>query len=353
MDRTETLMKEFTEALGVSGFEGEVADLMRARLSDVADIEKDRLGSVIARLRGGKEGPRIMLTAHMDEVGFMVSHFTNRFVRFNRMGGWWTPRMVGLPVKVRTSKGDVRGVIGSKSPFFMEEKERKAIPKTDDLFIDVGLVGDKSPESLGITPGDPVIPDFPFTILEGGKSYLAKAWDDRVGCVMVVEALRRLSRAATPNALYGVGTVQEEVGIRGAVTSGSFIDPDVCIALEVNLAQDIPGSAEGRPEKLGGGVSIYVYDATLIPNSRLRELVVKVAKEKKISYHYSALPVGGTDGGKVQLNRHGVPTIVIGVPTRYIHSGAGIIYRPDYDAALKLVVETVKRLDSRRVKGLV
>ena len=353
MDRTEKLMKEFTEALGVSGFESEISGLMKSHLSDVADVEKDRLGSFIARLRKGRDEPRIMLTAHMDEVGFMVSYFTGRFVRFNRMGGWWTPRMIGLPVKVRTSKGDIQGVISSKSPFFMEENERKATPKAEDLFIDVGLVGKKGPESLGIVPGDPVIPDFPFTILEGGKTYLAKAWDDRVGCVMVVEVLRRLARATPPNAVFGVGTVQEEVGIRGAVTSGNYIDPDVCLALEVNLAQDIPGSVDGRPEKLGGGVSIYIYDATLIPNSKLRDLVVKVAKEKKIPYHYSALPVGGTDGGKVHLNRYGVPTIVIGVPTRYIHSGAGIIYRADYDAALKLVVETVKRLDAKRVKSLV
>ena len=352
MDRTEKLMKEFTEALGVSGFEREIYGLMNSHLSDVADIEKDRLGSFIARVGRDGKGPRIMLAAHMDEVGFMVSHFTGRFVRFNKMGGWWTPRMVGLPVRVRSSRGDIRGVIASKSPFFMEEKDRKEIPKAKDLFIDVGVVGDESPESLGILPGDPVIPDFPFTILEGGKSYLAKAWDDRIGCVMIVEALRRLARTKVSSAVFGVGTVQEEVGIRGAVTSGSLIDPDVCLALDVNLAQDIPGSADGRLEKLGSGASICVYDATLIPNSKLRDLVVGVAKSKKIPYHYSAVTIGGTDGGKVQLNRHGVPTIVIGVPTRYIHSGAGIIYRPDYDAALKLVVETVKRLDSRRVKGL-
>ena len=351
MDRTEKLMKAFTEAHGVSGFESEIAGLMESHLADVAGIEKDRLGSFIARMGDG--GPRVMLTAHMDEVGFMVSHFTGRFVRFNRMGGWWTPRMIGLPVKVRTSKGDIAGVVASKSPFFMETKERKEIPKADDLFIDVGLVGEEEPESIGIVPGDPIIPDFPFTILEGGRSYLAKAWDDRVGCVMIVEALRSLSGETLPNTLFGVGTVQEEVGIRGAQTSGNYVDPDVCIALEVNLAQDIPGSKEGRPEKLGEGVSIYVYDSSLIPNSKLRDLVAEVAKEKKIPYHYSALPVGGTDGGKVHLNRHGVPSIVIGVPTRYIHSGAGIIHRPDYDAALELVVETVRRLDAERVQGLV
>jgi putative aminopeptidase FrvX len=351
MDKTEILMKEFTEASGVSGSESEVFALMTKHLSDVADIEKDRLGSFIAKLGKGTDSPRVMLAAHMDEIGFMVSHFTGRFIRFNKLGSWWPPRAVGMPVRVGT--GDVIGVVASKSPFHMEEAERKESPKLKDLYIDVGLVGEKTPESLGIRPGDPITPHSPFTILAGGKTYMAKAWDDRIGCVMVVEVLRRLAKSRTPNAVFGVGTVQEEVGIRGAVTSGNWIDPDVCLALEANFSQDIPGSPEGRPEKLGGGVSIYVYDANLIPNARLRDLIGRVAEEKKIPYHYSALPVGGTDGGKVHLNKFGVPTIVIGVPARYIHSAAGIIHRRDYDAAVKLVVETVKRLDAKTTGDLV
>jgi endoglucanase len=235
----------------------------------------------------------------------------------------------------------------------MEEKERGEIPKAKDLYIDVGLTGKKSPDSLGIRPGDPVVPYFPFTPLAGGKAYMAKAWDDRIGCAMLVEAMTKLSKLALPNSVFGVGTVQEEVGIRGAVTSGSRIDPDVCIVLEVNIAQDIPGSPDGATELLGGGASIYVYDATLIPNAKLRDLVVEVAKQKKIPYHYSAIPYGGTDGGKVQLNKYGVPTIVIGVPARYIHSAAGILLRKDFDAAVKLVVEVVRRLDAKTVGALV
>lgn len=353
MDRIENLLRELTEALGTSGFEGAVSDLMRDRLEDIAEIEKDRLGSLIAKLKNGKTSPRVMLTAHMDEVGFMVSHFTGRYVRFNTLGGWWIPRIVGLPVKIGGSKGDVVGVVSSKSPFHMDDSERKELPKPKDLYIDVGLVGDKSPESLGIRPGDPAVPFFPFTVLAGGKAYMAKAWDDRIGCAMVIETMKKLSRVRLPNAVYGVGTVQEEVGIRGAVTSGTRIDPDVCLALEVNIAQDIPGSPEGSPEKLGSGASICVFDATLIPNSRLRNLVVKVAEEKKIPYHYSAIPYGGTDGGKVHLNKFGVPTIVIAVPARYIHSAAGILLRKDFDSAVKLVVEVVKRLDAKTVAALV
>lgn len=353
MDRTESMMKEFTEALGVPGYECEIFGLMRGHLEDVAVIEKDRLGSFISRLKGKAAAPRVMLVSHMDEVGFMVSHFTGAFVRFNPLGGWWPPRILGLPVRIRTSRGDIPGVVASRSPFHMEEKTRSEPFKAKDLFIDIGISGKKTPGGLGIRPGDPVVPCFPFTVLKGGRTYMAKAWDNRVGCMMVVEAMRRLYRLRLPNSVYGVGTVQEEVGTRGAVTSGYSVNPDVCLTLEVNVAQDIPGSPEGSPEKLGAGVSICVYDATLIPNLKLRDLTVSIAEKKKIPYHLSAIPFGGTDGGKVNLNAAGVPAIVIAVPTRYVHSAAGIIHRKDFDSAVKLVVEVVRALDAVTVKGLV
>jgi putative aminopeptidase FrvX len=353
MDRIETMMKEFTEAAGVSGSEGEVFALLARHLGPVAAIEKDRLGSCIARLRGGPDRPRVMLAAHMDEVGFMVSHFSGAFVRFNALGGWWFPRMIALPVAIRTSKGEVPGVVATKNPFEMEEEERKGPFKAKDLYIDVGLTGKKSPESLGIRPGDPVVPRFSFAPLDGGRTLMAKAWDDRLGCVMLVEVLTALARMKRSNAVYGVGTVQEEVGIRGAVTSGFRANPDVCIVLEVDIALDTPGSAEGSPGKLGAGVSICVYDATLIPNAKLRDHVVSTAKRRKIPYQFSAVPYGGTDGGRVHLNAGGVPTIVIAVPARHIHSAAGIIARKDFDSAVKLVTAVVAALDAKTVAALV
>ncbi len=351
MDRIESLMKEFTETPGVSGFEGEVAKLLSRHLAGIVSIEKDRLGSAIARLRGGPERPRVMLAAHMDEVGFMVSHFTGGFVRFNTLGGWWGPRMIGLPVRIRTARGDVPGVIASKNPFEMEEEERKGPFKAKDLFVDVGLFGKKKPGSLGIRPGDPVTPVCPFTPLSGG-AYMAKAWDDRAGCVMLVEAMRALAAAKRPNSVLGVGTVQEEVGIRGAATSGYHADPDVCIVLEVDVAQDTPGSAPESPGRVGDGASVCVYDATLIPNTRLRDHIIALAERRKIPHQLSAVPFGGTDGGRVHLNARGVPTIVIGVPARHIHGAAGIICRRDFDAAVKLVVEVVKTLDGKTVAAL-
>jgi putative aminopeptidase FrvX len=353
MDRIETLMREFTEATGIPGFEQDIFKLMEAHLSPIAEIEKDKLGSCIARLKGKRERPKVMLAAHMDEIGFLVSHFSGSFVRFNTLGGWWYPRMIGLPVTIRGSRGEVPGVIASKNPFEMEEEERKGPFKAKDLYIDVGLFGSKSPESIGIRPGDPAAPSFPFMILQGGRSYMAKAWDDRLGCVMIVEVLGRLAKRKLPNAVYGVGTVQEEVGIRGAVTSGFQTNPDVCLILEVDIAQDTPGSSGDSPGRLGKGVSIYVYDATLIPNTKLRDHVVSVAKRNKIPYQYSAVAAGGTDGGRVHLTAAGVPTIVLGVPTRHIHSAAGIVCRKDFDSAVKLVTEVVSTLDEKTVAALV
>ena len=256
--------------------------------------------------------------------------------------------MIGLPVSIRTVRGDVPGVIASKNPFEMEEEERKGAFKAKDLFIDVGLCGKKKPGTLGIRPGDPVTPLCPFTVLSGG-AYMAKAWDDRAGCAMLVEAMRALAAAKRRNSVFGVGTVQEEVGIRGAVTSGYHANPDVCIVLEVDVAQDTPGSAPESPGRLGEGAAICVYDATLIPNTRLRDHVIATAERKKIPHQLSAVPFGGTDGGRVHLNARGVPTIVVGVPARHIHSAASIICRRDFDAAVKLVVEVVRSLDEKTV----
>jgi endoglucanase len=352
MDRIEQLLREFTEAAGVSGAEREVFALMEKRLAGIVEVDRDRLGSFIGRLARGAERPRVMLAAHMDEVGLMVSHFTGSFVRFNALGGWWPPHLVGMPVRIRTSRGEIAGVVASKSPFAMEKDERDKPIRTKDLYIDVGLFGDRGPESLRIRPGDPIVPVSPFTSLAGGKTFLAKAWDDRIGCAAIVETLRRLSRMKIPGCVYGVGTVQEEVGIRGAVTSGRSVDPDVCLAIDVSVAQDIPGSPEGSPEALGAGVSICVYDATLIPNARLRDLVTGVADRARIPYHFSAVPYGGTDGGRIHLNESGVPTLVVGIPARHIHSAAGIVHRKDFDGAVKLLVETVKALDAKTVASL-
>ena len=348
MDKTELMFKELTEANGVSGFEDEVADIMASYLKDVATIQYDRLGSLVARKRGKSDAPKVMIAGHMDEVGFMVKSVTKEgFIKFLPIGGWWGHVALSQRVLVRTGKGDIVGIIGSKSPHVLKPEERKKVLEISDMYIDVGATeGFDVKKRLGVRPGDPIIPISQFTILGNKKTYAAKAWDDRVGCAAVIDVLHKVGKAH-PNTLYGVGTVQEEVGLRGARTSASLVDPDVAFAVDVTIATDTPGS-DGAGENLGAGVGIMVMDGSAIPSRRLRDFVIDVAEQNRIPYVLTALARGGTDSGTIQFNKSGVPCLTFVVPTRYIHAHVGVIHRKDYDSLVKLLTAVVKRLDAKR-----
>lgn len=354
MDHTEKLFKELTEAVGLPGFEEEVAGIMAKHLSPFAETSYDRLGSLIARKRGTSDGPKILLAGHMDEIGFMVKGFTKQgYIKFQPLGGWWSHVLLAQRVIVRTAKGDVVGVVGAKAPHDLKPDERRKLLELDDMYMDVGVTTDfDAREKLGVRPGDPIVPVSPFTVMNNGSLYMGKAWDDRVGCAMIVDILKALSETEHPNTVFGVGTAQEEVGLRGATTSAYSVDPDVGFALEVSIARDTPGSDEQATEKLGAGVSILIYDGSMIPNRRLRDLVIATAEAETIPYHFSSIPRGGTDSGRIHLSRRGVPSLTIGVPTRYIHSHVGILRREDYDQAVKLMIQVVKKLDSETVSRL-
>lgn len=355
MDAVERFLKEITEVPGLPGYEGEVRAVLRRALEGTAsEITQDGLGSLIATLPGTAERPRVMLAGHMDEVGFMVRFITdNGFIRFLPLGGWWDQVLLAQQVIVKAAKGDVVGVIGAKPPHMLKEDERNKVVEKDAMYIDVGATSKAEVEAMGIRVGDPIIPRTEFTILAGGKNYLSKAWDNRVGCALVVEAFRALKGQPHPNTLYGVGTVQEEVGLRGARTSAHHVDPDVGLVLEVSLAGDLPDmKPEESATKLGGGVSLLAYDGSMIPNLRLRDLAIETAQANGIPYQLDVLARGGTDGGPIHQNASGVPSLVIGVPSRHIHSHQGIINRGDFDAAVRLVVELVRRLDAKTVATL-
>lgn len=354
MDATERLFQELTEVPGVSGYEHEVRAAIRRHLEPVASIEHDRLGSIIGRQRGTADSPRVMLAGHMDEVGFMVSLITDDgFIRFVPLGGWWNQVMLAQRVIIKTSKGDVLGLLGAKPPHLLEPEEAKKLVEKKDMYIDIGASSAEEVKTCGVRLGDPIIPVSPFSVLAPGKTYLAKAWDDRLGCILFIQALQRLKDTPHPNSVYGVGTVQEEVGCRGAKTSVHSIDPDVAIILEVDIAGDVPGiKPEESAIKLAKGPSLLLYDARMIPNLRLRDLVISVANENQIPLQFSTMRGGATDGSMIHLHNEGVPTVVIGVATRHIHSHAGILHRDDYDHALDLLVKLILRLDASTVAGL-
>ena len=352
MDATLEFLKDLVDAHGAPGFEGDVAVLMERYLKGLGPVSRDRLGSFVLEKKGGP-GPRVMLAGHLDEVGFMVKSVTKEgFVKFLPLGGWWGHVVLGQRLIIKTRKGDVVGVVGSKPPHELRDEDRKKVLEVREMFIDVGAASDWDvKKKLDIRPGDPIIPDSKFTQMANPNLMLAKAWDNRIGCALAAVTAKRLKEVKHPNTVYAVATVQEEVGLRGAATSAFKVQPDVAFALDVGIAHDTPGT-EGE-EKLGGGPLIVVYDATSIPNRGLLDLVMETAAKLKMPLQFESVERGGTDAGRIHLTGQGVPCVSIGVPARYIHSHVSIIDRRDFESTVDLLVALVKRLDQKTVEGLV
>ncbi len=351
MDQTTALLKRLTEAHGVPGYEAPVRAVVREFLAGLGELSQDKMGSVICTKRGAAASPRVMLAGHMDEIGFMVKHITKEgFLRFLPLGGWFDQVLLGQRVIIKTRQGDVVGTIGSKPPHLLPADERNKVVKKRDMYIDIGATSQKEVEAAGVRVGDPVIPRADFVVLNNGKAYLSKAFDDRVGTALVIAALQALQQQEHPNTVYGAVTVQEEVGLRGARTSVWAVDPDVAIILESDIAGDVPGiKPEQSSIKLGAGPTMVVYDRSMIPNLALRNFVSDTAEEIGVPLQFSAIEGGGTDGGAIHQYKTGVPTVVLGVAARHIHSHSSIIHREDFDNAVKLLTALLTRLDAETV----
>ncbi len=351
-------LKVISESFGPSGFETETAAIVKETGAQFADeVSGDKLGSVIFRKQGKSERPRVLLAGHIDEVGFVVTGIEEKsgFLTFSPLGGWFDQVLLGQRVKIRTAKGDVTGIIASKPPHLLSPDEREKVVKLNQMFIDVGASNrDVVEKDLGVRVGDPVAPLSPFlTILNGGVA-VGKAFDDRVGTFVGIEVLKRLKEGGVqhPNTVYMAATVQEEVGLRGAQTVSHIVDPDVSIVLETDIAGDMPGIKQNEaPSKMGGGPSILTFDASMIPNQPLKRIVMDTAEEAGIPYQLSTVARGGTDAGKFHISRSGCPSIAICVPTRHIHSHSAIANLSDIDAAARLVVALVGKLDEDTVKS--
>lgn len=354
MDKTANLLKELTEACGVPGHESEVRAVVRRHLEPSGAVTHDHVGSLICELGGDVERPRVMLAGHMDEIGFMVRHITPEgFLRFLPLGGWSDQVLLGQRVTIQTHRGKVLGVVGAKPPHMLTPEERKKVVEKKDMYIDIGARTRGEVEAAGVRTGDPVVPFADFHILSNPKTYLSKAFDDRVGTALMIQALARLREEPHPNRVFGVATVMEEIGTRGATTSVEAVSPDVALILEADIAGDVPGIPDEQSAvKLGGGPSILLYDARMIPNLKLRDLAMETAREVGIPLQVSLIEGGSTDGGPVHLHRTGVPSLVLAVPARHIHTHSAILHRDDYDRALELLVRLVQRLDAATVAGL-
>ncbi|MBY7143201.1 M42 family metallopeptidase [Virgibacillus sp. NKC19-3] len=355
-DETLTMLKDLTDARGIPGNEKEARDAMERYIKPYADeIFTDNLGSLIAKKTGTKNGPKIMIAGHLDEIGFMVTRIDdNGFVYFQTVGGWWNQVMLAQRVTIMGKNGDVTGVIGSKPPHVLSAEERKKPVDIKEMFIDIGASSKEEAAEFGVIPGNAVVPYFEFTPLKNEKMLLAKAWDNRIGIAIAIEVLKQLKDVDHPNIVYGVGTIQEEVGLRGAKTSAHAIEPDIGFGVDVGIAGDTPGiSDKDAASKLGKGPQIILYDASMISHKGVREFIVNTADEHEIPYQYATMAGGGTDSGSIHLTANGVPSLSITIATRYIHTHAAILHRDDFENAVKLIVEAIKKLDKDTVKDIV
>ncbi|MCZ6679131.1 MAG: M42 family metallopeptidase [Candidatus Poribacteria bacterium] len=348
------LLRELTQADAIPGHEAEVRQIFQSHLEGIGELQNDRLGSIFCTKQGQAEKPRILLDSHMDEVGFMVQRVTGSgYIKFIPVGGWWAHTLLAQRVNILTKGGKLPGVIASTPPHLLSESSRNKVLDIKDLYIDIGAEsGEQAEKEYGVQPGCPIIPYGPFMPLKNPKLFSAKAFDNRVGVGLVIETLQQLGEH--PNTVIGTGSVQEEVGLRGARTAASAIEPDVAIVLEGPPADDLPGfDSDAVQGRLGGGVQIRLYDPTMIANPQLCDLVIETAKTHQILHQIAVRHSGGTDAGAIHQVGHGVPSIVLGVPARYVHSHVSIINIDDYQAALDLLLRVIPRLDQSTVKDLV
>ena len=349
------LIKELELAHGPSGFERDIRELISKHLANQATFSQDNLGSLICKKEGSQSSPKIMLPGHMDEIGFMVNAITKSgYLKFVPLGGWWDQVMLAQKVIVKTRLGDIEGIIGSIPPHLLSAKDKEKIVEKKEMFIDIGAKDKEEAEKvLGIQLGDPIVPNCSFHILNKTSKIMSKALDNRLGCALFIDVIKSLQDTAHPNTVYGVGTIQEEVGLRGAVTAANIVEPDICLTLDVAIATDTPGLEKEDSEViLGKGPVLTLIDASMIGNRSLRSFVIDMAKQANIPLQFNTMMGGGTDGGAVHKFGPGVPAVVISIPTRYIHSHYSVFDYKDYEYTLQLLLEVIKSLDAARVRQI-
>lgn len=341
------MFKTLTELPGAPGNEHQVRRYMKEQLEKYSDeIIQDRLGGIFG-VRKGK-GPKVMVAGHMDEVGFMVTQITkNGMIRFQTLGGWWNQVLLAQRVQIITDNGAVDGVIGSIPPHNLTPEQRQKPMEIKNMLIDIGADDEDDAKRIGIKPGQAIVPVCPFTPMANEKKILAKAWDNRYGCGLSIELLKELQGVELNHELYSGATVQEEVGLRGAQAAANMINPDIFFALDASPANDMSGD-DNEFGHLGKGALVRIFDRSMITHRGMREFVLDTAETHDIPYQYF-ISQGGTDAGRVHMSNEGVPSAVIGICSRYIHTSSSIIHVDDYAAAKALLVELVKSVDQSMI----
>jgi putative aminopeptidase FrvX len=340
------LLATFADAHGLSGYEDEVADLLCAELRPLVDeVRIDAMGNVIG-VRNG-EGPRVMVAAHMDEIGLMVSHIDNDgFLRVVPVGGWFDQTILSQRVIIRTCSGEkVVGVVGSRPPHIMDLEDRKKPVKLKNMFVDCGARSVDEAAEMGIEIGSPITIDRSLRPL--GKGLVTgKAFDNRAGMTMMVAALRLLKEETVHATILAVGTVQEEVGLKGARTSAYGLDPDVAIATDVTIPGDHPGVSQNDVHvAVGKGPAITVLDAGgrgIIAPQPVLKWLRESADKAAIPYQLNVGTGGTTDATAINITKAGIPCTVVTVPARYIHSPVEVLSLSDMEQGARLIAAAIR-----------
>ncbi|RAP51672.1 MAG: peptidase M42 [Methanosphaera sp. SHI613] len=339
------LLKRLSEACGISGFEDDIRDILKEELKDYVDeMETDLMGNLITTHKGKEDKPSVMLASHMDEIGLMVSYIDDDgFLRFVKIGGINDQMLLNQKVYVKTENGDIPGIIGSKPPHITSAAEAKKIIPYKNMFIDIGAKDRKQAEEL-VSIGDPVVFHTEFEECLNDL-VMGKALDNRVGCAVMSQVMKEYDGDVT---VYGVGTVQEEVGLKGAKTSAFKLNPDMAIALDVTIAGDHPGVKEEEAYiKAGKGTVISLTDASgrgLITHPMMKKLLIEAAEEEGIDYQVEVGDGGTTDATAIHLTREGIATATLSSGSRYIHTPTSVVSLKDMDDTVKLIIAFLNRL---------
>jgi endoglucanase len=340
------LLEKLSNAFGPSGLEDEVVHILRKELEKCADeTQVDKLGNVLFYHEGKKGYPRVMLSAHMDEVGFMITYIEDSgFLRFDTWG-ITNNIMPGQRVVFKGERGFIRGIIGTKPPHIMTTDEQNKIVPKEDLFIDIGADNIAQANMKGADVGMMGVFDVEFMDLGDGY-FRGKALDDRAGCVVLAETFKALQDS--PYNVVAVGSVQEELGIRGARTAAWQVEPDIGLALEGTFVADVPGTRPDRvSSKIKGGPVLTIMDRATFTHPHILKTLIKTAKQKAIPFQFKKVPVGGTDAGAIHLTKAGVPSGTVAVPCRYIHGPVSIIHIDDLKNTIRLVTEFTKAISEK------
>lgn len=342
MEELKNLLAKLSNAHGISGYEDEIREIIKEELEDYVDeIRIDNLGNIICVKNGSDL--ELMIAAHIDEIGFMVKYIDDKgFIRITPIGGWFDQTVLNQRVILHGSKGKVYGVLGCKPPHLMKNDERNKVIKIENMFVDVGASSKDEVIEMGITVGTPITIDREFAVL-GEKKVTGKAFDNRAGVAAMIEAIKQTKSDAT---IYAVGTVQEEVGLKGARTSAFALEPDAAIALDVCIAADFPGTESAYMDiKAGGGPAITVVDASgrgLIASKKVIEWLKTTAEKHSIPYQLEVAEGGTTDATAIHLTKAGIPTGVVSVPTRYIHTPVEVLDLEDLKNTASLTAKALE-----------